>query len=328
MKHILTILILTLLTFTASANNRIFNHLGAAGQQITFHIQPGYHLSTPGVDWFVLDRTIEDASGLIVSYTIKSNASPWMREANLSVQNPNAAPQTYHILQYGKGAVVSAASYSPDKVSGGIVTFFGEGLATGIATPQTTELPGILAGTSVTLIHEETRGKYECLLLYVSPTQINFLVPDNVPLGLITIAAASPLNIVSSTTIMRDIAPDLFSTSMTGTGKASYVVQYNFPDGTVQYKSNEEDVKIADAPTQTFLLLFGTGLRRNNPDLPDTAQINGIPVPVVYARGQNQYAGLDQLTLELPLSLQRMGRVTITAQIDGASTNPLEIVIQ
>jgi uncharacterized protein (TIGR03437 family) len=73
-----------------------------------------------------------------------------------------------------------------------------------------------------------------------------------------------------------------------------------------------------------FLLLFGTGLRRNPPAMVD-ATIGGQTVEVVYAGAQRQYAGLDQVTLALPRELQGKGEVIVELMVDDHKVNPVVV---
>jgi uncharacterized protein (TIGR03437 family) len=76
------------------------------------------------------------------------------------------------------GSVLNAASLTPsvDRVApGSIISIFGDQLATGTVTASSS-LPYSLGSTAVRL------GKTALPLLYVSPTQINALVPPNMQL--------------------------------------------------------------------------------------------------------------------------------------------------
>lgn len=95
------------------------------------------------------------------------------------------------------------------------------------------------------------------------------------------------------------------------------------------YQDGANGITISTAPnTQTFLILYGSGLHLNNPQIPDYAYIGDEPVEIIYAGPQGQYTGLGQMTLKLPLSLCGRGTVTLIGAIDGQPFNALEIKLQ
>ena len=85
--------------------------------------------------------------------------------------------------------VVSSASFNPRVAPASWATVFGAGLArlTEVATTLDADgqLPPELAGTSVSV-----NGEMACLS-YVSPTQVNFLVPEITPAGTASVIVTS-----------------------------------------------------------------------------------------------------------------------------------------
>ena len=69
-------------------------------------------------------------------------------------------------------AVVNAASYDAGVAPGSIISIFGTGLASQTAQAANVPLPTSLGGTSVAI-----RGNGNVPLYFVSPTQINAVVP-------------------------------------------------------------------------------------------------------------------------------------------------------
>src|SRR5437868_1054331 len=76
-----------------------------------------------------------------------------------------------------KVVTVSAASYATVVSPESIVAAFGVGLATEIKVASTIPLPTTLAGTTVRVNGEAA------LLFFVSPQQINYLIPAGTPPG-------------------------------------------------------------------------------------------------------------------------------------------------
>ena len=81
-------------------------------------------------------------------------------------------------------------------------------------------LPTFLGG--VTLAVTDSAGvQRNAPLLYVSPSQINFLMPDNVASGMATFAVGGGTVAQSFTATVQPVAPTLFSMSGTGSGVAA-----------------------------------------------------------------------------------------------------------
>ncbi len=159
-------------------------------------------------------------------------------------------------------------------------------------------------------------------LLYVSPSQINFLVPAGTVLGTATVllqpspAAAQ----IQSTMQVGMVAPGLFSQDATGTGPGAILnaVTFTGPPFLVETPQNPGTDK------RTRLAVFATGLRyagnpSQNPDQTNVAiqvqaqDSSGTSYDVEYAGSAPGFFGLDQINLLLP------------AQADGAGVISLAI---
>ena len=75
-----------------------------------------------------------------------------------------------------------------------------------------------------------------------------------------------------------------------------------------------------------FLDLYATGVRLTDPSKVQVL-IGGEPVTPLFAGAQPQYAGLDQVTLELPRSLAGRGRVEVTVVADGVRANSWNFIL-
>src|SRR5262249_27215643 len=108
----------------------------------------------------------------------------------------------------------SSIGLSPDSIG----AIFGTGLATGTAVATALPLPTNLLGTTVTI--RDSQGKeQQAPLFFVSPGQINMLVPSMLATGLATIIIKSGDNVAGVGTVsISTINPGLFSASATGTG--------------------------------------------------------------------------------------------------------------
>jgi|SRR5687767_13706290 len=83
------------------------------------------------------------------------------------------------------------------------------------------------------------------------------------------------------------------------------------------------------APSDIVVItLFGTGLRKNTDLTKVRATIGGADAPVLFAGAQGQFAGLDQVNLQIPGSLRGRGEVTIALTIDGQTANTSTINVR
>lgn len=94
----------------------------------------------------------------------------------------SATPQLFHVERTGGNGpsvttAVNAASFAPCLSRGSIGTLYGTGFSNGTEQASSVPLPPVLADVHVLV------GIAAAPLYYVSPTQINFQVPSEVPLG-------------------------------------------------------------------------------------------------------------------------------------------------
>lgn len=246
----------------------------------------------------------------------------------------------YQVKQAGSGlAVVNAADYCVSVTAQGIAALFGANLATGVAVAASLPLPTNLNGTTVTIT--DTNGKTtEAPLFFVSPGQINFLVPY-VYAGQLTVTVTNPANqSFSGKIFVESYTASLFTADSSGRGVAAAVAY--------RWTANSSDppeilpVAILDSMGRltanpidlggenqgVTLALFGTGLRF--PEYPHRvkALINGEEIRIDYVGSQPSFAGLDQVNITLPKSLRGKGDVEITLVYGDFVSNPVTVRIK
>ncbi len=231
-------------------------------------------------------------------------------------------------------AHVSAASYlSNDAAGDSIVSAFGSGLATMTASAAVTPLPSLLGGTRV-VVQDSAGVERAAPLFFVSPTQVNYLIPPDTANGLATITITNGAGLVSRGVVnLTRTAAGLFSADATGKGFAAATVQRNRADGSVSYEAvtrfDPTRGQIVGVPIEfnpgdeLFLALYGTGLRNRSNLAAIKVRMGGVETEVLYAGSQGQYAGLDQVNVRLPRSLH--GEVTIELIVDGQAANPVKV---
>jgi uncharacterized protein (TIGR03437 family) len=84
-------------------------------------------------------------------------------------------------------------------------------------------------------------------------------------------------------------------------------------------------ISIQPNGARTYLMLFGTGIRGVSSQSGVRVTIGGVDVPVLSAGAQMQYAGLDQVNIELPGSLRGRGDVDVALVVDGKPANVVTI---
>lgn len=224
--------------------------------------------------------------------------------------------------------VVNAANYRQGSLpSDSIASAFGENLAVRAESASALPLPTELAGTTVTV-----NGRLAALL-YVSPTQINFIAPSNLDTGAVTIIVSNPSgSYAMGTSQITPTAPAVFTADATGRGDAAALAT---ADG-INFMPPPFDITVNGKPN--YVVLFGTGIRNatalNPGDENGVAEsmritIDGIEAKVLYAGAQGQYVGLDQINVELPAALQSGGRrVEVVITLNGVEANRVTILLK
>ena len=237
--------------------------------------------------------------------------------------------------QYVNGASLLLGSTS----AGAILTIFGDsGLADSAVAASTATLPTKLAGTSVT-ITDSAGATQTAALYYVSPQQINLVMPDRCAAGKATLQVMRDSGKNLSGTITVDaVSPGLFSMSSTGVGAITGLridasgLRTDVPVFT--YNSTQKQyvaasIDLGAATDQVYLSIYGTGIRGFANLTSISATIGGKSVPVLGAAAQPQYAGLDQVNIgPLPRTLAGSGSVSLLLRINNVNSNSVTLNIK
>jgi uncharacterized protein (TIGR03437 family) len=245
----------------------------------------------------------------------------------------------YRIVNPAAGVAtsVSAASFSGARLApGSIGAVFGTQLATGTAA-ATLPLPTSLAGTEVRLRDAATGTERSSQLLYVSPGQINFIIPDAVPEGRAEIRVINSQAVISTgTTLISRVAPGIFAGNADGHGvPAGYVtrVRGNGARSTEEiavYQTPENRfvplaIDLGAVDDQVILSLFGTGLRLRSATNAVEVRIGGVQQQVLFAGSQGTFFGLDQINVALSRSLIGRGEVDLQTIVEGGQANAVTL---
>lgn len=265
-------------------------------------------------------RWTPTASDIGQSFTVAFRASDGGTQETRTV--------TIKVVTATNLAVVNAAHYRRDALSSdAIASAFGENLALRTESAPALPLPTELAGTQVLV------NGVPASLLYVSPTQINFITPPNLDAGTATILVTNPKGTYAfGTSLINSSVPSLFTADASGRGDAAALAT---TDG-VTYLPSPFALTVNGRPN--ILVLFGTGFRHataSNPNdengVAETVRvtIDGVPANVQYAGAQGEYVGLDQLNIEMPSGLQPGARrVEVVVTLNGVEANRVTILLK
>jgi uncharacterized protein (TIGR03437 family) len=232
-------------------------------------------------------------------------------------------------------SVVSAANGRTPVSAESIALFLGSGLASDTATADSLPLPTALAGVTVQ-VQDSAGVTRPAPLFYVSSTQINFEIPSGTAPGQARFTVMNSGNSRSSTAIVRNMAPGLFTADGNGKGVAAALAVR------VGVNGAQSAVPIFDCSggaclsvpinlgvdTPTYLNLFGTGIRNRSSLSSVIVTIQGNSVPVLFAGPQGYYVGLDQVNVAVPLSLRGSGETDLVLTVDGQAANTVRVNIQ
>jgi uncharacterized protein (TIGR03437 family) len=238
-------------------------------------------------------------------------------------------------------SVLNAGSYYSAPIApGSWVTLFGNNFSTATAKATSSTLPTTLAGAAVA-ITDSKGASQPAQLDFVSPTQINLLVPKGLAVGAgsVTITNVSA-NQGSAATTIATVSPSLFTADSSGTG-APAAIALAFTSGTSTpqnlpvFTCSTAPVVCAPAPidlgpatTSVYLELFGSGIRGRSGLSGVVVTLGGTALQVTYAGAQATFAGLDQVNVLLDRSLIGHGQLSLQLAVDGVPANPVAVDIQ
>ena len=269
-------------------------------------------------------------------FHLQGGGSGIIENAGVDYILPYWMARYYGVINDG-GRIQSAAAASSAIAPGSLASLFGQNLSATTAQAGALPLPASLGG--VTLAVTDSAGvQHSAPLLYVSPGQINFLVPDNVSTGsaTFTVAGVSPSQSFAAT--VQAVAPTLFSMNGNGSGVAA-ALAVAVQAGNPQVQSPVPVFQCggaACAPVPidlgvdrpVYVSFYGTGIRNRSSLGSVTVTINGVSVPVLFAGAVPDYMGLDQINVGLPLTLRGSGECNVVVSVDGQTSNTVTISIQ
>ncbi len=234
------------------------------------------------------------------------------------------------------GAVVNAATFvaGGNLAPGSIVSLFGSQLAAGLFSAASLPLPVSLGGTQVLLGTAPSQTAIP--LLYVSPSQINAILPFGATIGSneITVIYPGPSGAIYSNAVFVNIAaaaPGIFTN---GTGAGIFL------------KANNSVVSAANpAARGSLVTLFATGLGAVTPPVADGAaafpapnlsvaavppavNIGGVDATLQFAGLAPGFAGLYQINVSVPTTIPPDSSTPVTLRVGLMVSNTVTLAVQ
>lgn len=235
---------------------------------------------------------------------------------------------------------VSSANYRGERLTTEMITAaFGTGLANATLAASTLPLPIELGGTAVR-VRDAVGTERAAQLFFVSPNQVNYLIPAGTTEGNARVTITAQDGTVSSGNIsIGRVAPGLYSANASGLGLAAANVLRVKADGTqifepiTRFEASQGGfvpvpIDLGPASEQVFLLLFGTGFRNLSALSAVSVTIGGVDAPVFYAGPQGSLVGLDQLNVLIPRALLGRGLVDVIVRVDGQAANTIQVAVK
>lgn len=238
---------------------------------------------------------------LLDFFKADSTARPWF--VAKAVQSPGTP---------SPALAVNAAGFFPNLAPGGVATMFGTGLSGTVASAAGLPLPYGLGGATVDV------GGEPAPIYFVSPTQINFVVPPAPNGNTVTITREGS----ASAAITAQIA--LNTEGLFTTGDAASAAALH-PDGSLITAQNP-------ARPGEIIALFGTGKGIRNPailiaEFLPLVQIGGLPAQVQFFGPAPVYPGLDQLNVTVPANAPAGSAIPVAVRVGSFTANTVTIAI-
>ncbi len=237
-------------------------------------------------------------------------------------------------------AAVSAASYAAPLSSEMLVALFGQNLSSASDAASTLPLPASLAGISV-IIKDSLQVERPGSLLFVSPAQINLVMPAGVAPGSAMVMVKDEGNNIRDLgfATMTSISPGVFTANANGRGVPAGAVVRVKPGNVQSYEAilafDQSQGAYVPIPVDlgpdtdvVVLVLFGTGWRNATSPSNVSVKISDVDCPVEFVGKQPTMEGLDQLNVRLPRTLIGKGDALVQVNVDGKLANVVEIKIK
>ena len=177
-------------------------------------------------------------------------------------------------------------------------------------------------------------------LLFAASTQVNFQVPAQTASGLASISISNNGKTVAAGGMMvASVSPALFTANANGQGVAAALAvtvssseaqtsALVYQCGATAGSCVSTPIKLSAPGSQVVLELYGTGIRNFSAIANVKCTVAGVPAPVAFAGPQGEFAGLDQVNVQVPPNLAGTGESNVVLTVDGIVSNTVRINLQ
>lgn len=201
-------------------------------------------------------------------------------------------------------SVVNGASFAPGQplAPGSFATIFGNNLCgqQAVAAPP---FPLTLGGCSVSV------DGVPAAMHYVSPGQINFIVPRSMGAGMATVVVATGSGQLTGSMRIGPAGPGIFTVNGMGVGEGAMLHG-------AMWRRGPFSVTTAGQPTPVSIFVTGLDLSAK-----PVVTVGGIPVEVLWFGEAPGYPGLQQINIMLPSGMAGVGRVPVAVTSAGQTSN-------
>ncbi len=204
--------------------------------------------------------------------------------------------------------VVNGASFDASQpvAPGSFATAFGQGLCSQTMAGDWVapgQLPTTLGGCSVTV------NGAPAMMQYVSPGQINFIMPNGVGSGQATVMVNSGTQMITGNVMAGAAGPGMFALNGMGMGEGAMLNATMWQMGPFSTSTNGQP---------TYVAMYATGLDLSTQP---SVTIGGMPVDVMWFGNAPGYAGLQQINITLPAGMAGVGRAPVMVTSNGQASN-------
>lgn len=292
----------------------------------------------PGGDarWLeVLDRFLSALDEAGASGTYWAAGEWWGDDAlsvqpgnNFSVDRPQMEVLTRHLAEDTFWSIPAAGRAGPALAPGSLASGYGVRFAEEVVRAAAEPFPAELGGIAVELTGSDGAST-AAPLLAVSPTQINYLVPESATPGWSQIRVLRRGTEAAKARIRVDsVAPALFSADRTGQGAAAAHVLRVGADGSRSYEAGDQPIGFGPEGERLYLILWGTGFGGLTSSMIATVRIGAVTPPVLYAGWGLDVPGLDQVSVELPRTLAGKGKQPVAFRANGRIANLVSVTFR
>ena len=220
--------------------------------------------------------------------------------------------------------LVSSASFAEEVAPGSLAAVFVAGATDKEvqAKPDSAgRLPTKLGGITV-----DVDGR-RAGIWYVSPTQINLVVPPETATGTVSVTVSSVAKGVatSGTAEVRLVAPGLLSLDGSGTGPGAILNGVTYLGGPFFILTAEN----AGCDKRTRLAAFATGIRNADNVQLTSEDASGMLISVAaeFAGATETFPGLDQINFPLEAALDGGGEYILRVSAGGSESNAVAFTV-